>query len=75
MRMEKESMSPKRDLKKWGWVTAIVGDCVGFTGAGFGLGYWWVKQFHAPSGCVLITTFLGFGVAMVRLYQLGKPKE
>jgi F0F1-type ATP synthase assembly protein I len=61
-----------RGLKNLGLFAVIVGDLMGYTGAGIGIGYLaWVKL-GAPWWVLLVTTLAGLGLAFYRVYQVSQ---
>lgn len=59
----------RRQIKRWGLFSVVLGDLVGFTGAGFGLGYLAWTYWSAPSWVLLVTSIVGLILAFFRLYQ------
>ena len=64
---DSESGSPiLRDFALFG---LIVGDLLGYTGAGIGLGWWLWKKLGVPWWIFLVTTGAGLYLAMTRIYK------
>jgi hypothetical protein len=59
-------------LKKFGLFAVIVGDLMGYTGAGIGLGYLAWNKLGAPWWVLLITTLAGLSLAFYRVYQISQ---
>ncbi len=57
-------------VKNLGLFGAILGDLIGFTGAGVGIGYWAWKKWGAPWWVPLLSSMAGLTVAMWRLYRM-----
>jgi hypothetical protein len=57
-------------LRSLGYFSIIVGDLVGFSGAGVGLGYWLWKEHQMPWWIVLICSIAGLSISMYRLFRL-----
>jgi F0F1-type ATP synthase assembly protein I len=55
-----------------GWFFLIVTDFVLFTGLGVLLGFWLVKEIKMPSWILVVTSTIGLGLAIFRLYKAGK---
>jgi hypothetical protein len=55
-----------KDLALFG---LIVGDLLGYTGAGIAIGWWLWKKQGWPSWLLLLTTGLGLFLAMMRIYK------
>ena len=61
--------------KKDNWLNAlglsgvIIGDIVGFTGVGIGLGYLFWKKLNAPWWVFLLSTIIGLILAFVQIYK------
>jgi F0F1-type ATP synthase assembly protein I len=75
-----ESENDRRETEK-GWAKSlglfalIIGDLIGYTGAGIGLGYLaWAKA-GAPWWVLLLFSIAGLAMAMVRLYRLGQKDQ
>lgn len=72
-------MSKADDTKAWvkglGLLTVIVGDLIGFTGLGVGIGYWAWKKWSAPWWVLLLTTLSGLTLAMWRMYRMSQKDE
>ena len=62
-------------VKNLGLFSAIVGDMIGCTGAGVGLGYFAMKKWNAPWWVLFITTTAGLVLAMVRLYRISQLSD
>jgi F0F1-type ATP synthase assembly protein I len=62
-------------LRNLGLFGVIVSDLVGFTGAGFGLGYFAMKQWNAPWWVLFLTTIAGLGLAMLQIYRLTQDRD
>jgi hypothetical protein len=52
----------------------IVGDLLGYTGVGIGLGWWLWKKMGFPWWVLLLTTMAGLILAMRKLYLMSKSK-
>jgi hypothetical protein len=65
-------MEQKPWVKAIGLFGVIVTDVVGFTGAGFAVGYFCWKKWGFPEWFPVIPAMLGFSAAMVRLYRLSQ---
>jgi hypothetical protein len=59
-------------VKGLGLFSVIVGDLLGFTGAGVGIGYWAWKKWGAPWWVLLLTTTAGLGLAMWQMYRVSQ---
>ncbi|MEK6579585.1 MAG: hypothetical protein AABZ55_10200 [Bdellovibrionota bacterium] len=59
-------------MKSLGLFSIIIGDLIGFTGAGIGVGYLAMKKLEMPGWVLLFTSITGLGVAMFRLYRFSK---
>jgi F0F1-type ATP synthase assembly protein I len=57
-------------VKSLGIFAVILGDLIGCTGAGVGIGYWAWKKWSAPWWVLLLTTMAGLTLAMWRLYRI-----
>jgi F0F1-type ATP synthase assembly protein I len=57
-------------MRQIGLLGVITAEIVGFTGAGFGLGYLTVSFLGAPKWVIAITTMIGLGGAFWRLYKM-----
>ncbi len=57
-------------IKSLGYFSIIIGDLVGFCGLGVALGYWLWKKWNAPIWTLPLTSSLGLGIAMYRLYKM-----
>jgi len=69
---ESEAQTKAKWLRGIGLLSIIVGDLVGFTGAGLGLGYLAWTKLHAPWWVLLLGGLTGLTLSMLRLYQLTK---
>jgi len=65
---------PGSKLKKIGLLSFIVGDLLGYTGAGVGLGYLAWKKLNFPWWVLLITSLLGLVLAFIKIYQISKKE-
>jgi F0F1-type ATP synthase assembly protein I len=61
-------------VKAVGLFGVIVTDIIGYTGAGFAIGYFAWKKAGFPEWFPLIPTMLGFGLAMYKLYRLSQKQ-
>lgn len=61
---------PDDRLRKLGLFAVIVGDLLGYTGAGVGLGYFAWSRWGAPWWVLLLTTSLGLILAFYQLYRV-----
>jgi hypothetical protein len=59
-------------VKGLGLFSVIVGDLLGFTGAGVGIGYWAWKKWGAPWWVLLLTTTAGLALAMWQMYRVSQ---
>lgn len=69
-----QTSSEERGLKKLGLLTIIVGDLMGFTGAGIGIGYLAWTKWGAPWWVLLVTSLAGLSIAFYRLYQISQKE-
>lgn len=73
--MDHEKSGPPREasqLRKFGLFGIILGDLVGFTGAGIALGYFAWSKWGAPWWVLLLTSLSGLSFSFYRLYQISK---
>ena len=47
----------------------IVGDLLGYTGAGIAIGWWLWKKQGAPFGVLVVLALIGLSAAMFRIYK------
>jgi hypothetical protein len=67
---------PKDDnkLRKLGLFTVIVGDLMGYTGAGIGIGYLAWTKWGAPWWVLLLTSVAGLVLAFYQVYQVSQKE-
>ncbi|NBU20568.1 hypothetical protein EBS43_03995 [bacterium] len=65
---------PGPKLKKLGLLTVIVGDLLGYTGAGVGLGYLAWQKLKLPWWVLLVSTLAGLFLAFFRIYEISKKE-
>jgi F0F1-type ATP synthase assembly protein I len=74
--MDKPPKTDQESKAKWlrgiGLLSIIVGDLVGFTGAGLGLGYLAWTKLHTSVWAMVLGGLVGLTLSMVKLYQLTK---
>ncbi len=70
--MKKETEDPNSSLKKIGLLGVIVGVLVGYTGAGFGLGYLAWQKWGAPWWVILILGVISFSLAIFKIYEISE---
>lgn len=63
-------MTDQNWMRSLGYFSLIVGDLVGFTGAGIGIGYYAWTRWNAPWWVLLLTSLAGLSLAMYRLYKM-----
>jgi hypothetical protein len=61
-----------RGLKKLGLFTVIIGDLMGYTGAGIGIGYFAWTKWGAPWWVLPLTSIAGLSLAFYRVYQIAQ---
>jgi len=59
-------------VRQFGLFGVVVADLVFYPSAGFGLGYWAHLKWNWPLLLAVFLGLIGFGLAMVRIYQLFK---
>ena len=64
------SMTDKNWMRSLGYFSLIIGDLVGFTGAGIALGYFAWKKWNAPWWVILLSSVSGLTLSMYRLYKV-----
>jgi F0F1-type ATP synthase assembly protein I len=69
------SQPPSAMARQLGLLSVISGILIGYTGAGVGLGYLAFAKLGFPYLTLVITGLIGFGLAMVRIYQVAKLEE
>lgn len=57
-------------MKSLGYFSIILGDIVGYTGAGIGIGYLAWKKWNAPWWVLLLTSMAGLTLAFYRIYVI-----
>jgi F0F1-type ATP synthase assembly protein I len=67
---QRDQSDQARWMRSLGYFSIIVGDLVGFSAAGIGLGYWLVKKWNAPWWVLLLTSMTGLCLSMFRLYRM-----
>ena len=65
---------PGSKLKKLGLLSLIVGDLLGYTVGGVGLGYLAWKKLNFPWWILLVTSLLGLVLAFLKIYQISKKE-
>jgi F0F1-type ATP synthase assembly protein I len=67
------SSSMKNDdsngMRSLGYFSVVLGDLIGFTGAGVGLGFLAWKKLGAPQWVILPTSLVGLTLAFYQLYR------
>jgi F0F1-type ATP synthase assembly protein I len=61
---------PDSRLRKFDLFAVIVGDLLGYTGVGVGLGYLAWSRWNAPWWVLLLSTSLGLILAFYQLYRV-----
>lgn len=56
-------------MRSFGYFSLILGDLIGFTGAGIGIGYLAWKKWGAPWWVLLLASLGGLAISMIRLYK------
>ncbi len=69
-----ENSKDGQGLKKLGLFAVIIGDLVGCTGAGVGLGYLAMTKWNAPWWVLLLSTSAGLSVAFYQLYKVSQKE-
>ncbi|MDR3607487.1 MAG: AtpZ/AtpI family protein [Oligoflexia bacterium] len=67
---EKEEDKRPEWAKSLGLFSVIISELVGFTGAGVAAGYWARTALHAPWWTMLVSSLMGLGLAMYRIYVI-----
>jgi RsiW-degrading membrane proteinase PrsW (M82 family) len=69
-----DAVSAEKDRAQWlrslGYLSIILGDIVGFTGVGVGIGYYTWKKWNAPWWVLLLTSMGGLTLSFYRLYKM-----
>lgn len=60
------------NLKKFGLFSVIIGELIGFTGAGIGLGYLAWAKWGAPWWVLLLSSSAGLCLAIVQVYRISQ---
>ena len=63
-----------QNLRKFGLLGVIVGDLIGYTAAGIGLGALAWLKWGAPWWVLLLSSTLGLGLAFYRVYQISQKE-
>jgi tetrahydromethanopterin S-methyltransferase subunit D len=69
-----ENSKDGQGLKKLGLFAVIIGDLVGFTGAGVALGYFAMTKWEAPWWVLLLSTSAGLCLAFYQLYKISQKE-
>jgi hypothetical protein len=65
---------PESPYRKLGLFGVILGDLVGYSGAGIGLGYFAWSRWGAPWWVLLVSGLLGMTWAFYKIYRLGQKE-
>ncbi len=63
-----------QNLKKLGLFSVILGELIGFTGAGIGFGYFAWTKWGAPWWVLLISSLAGLAIAFYRIFQISQKE-
>jgi hypothetical protein len=61
-------------LRKLGLVSVVLGDLLGYTGAGMGIGYLAWKKLSTPAWVIALSAGAGLVLAFYRIYQISKKE-
>ena len=69
-----QDQKPEAMLRKFGLFAVIIGDLVGFTGAGVALGFWAWSKWGAPWWVMLLSSLFGMSCAFYKIYRMSQKE-